>query len=155
MAATLTLTGPTRRTPHAIVHHRSRHHRKVLCGKRSGRRRQSHRPRLRDGHSLRHDTGSATGPARCNAELIDQVLPPGHARWIVVDYGPHAETPVHHTDTLDLETIISGSVDLILDDGAHHLEVGDMVVMTGVDHAWRAGPDGCRINAVLIGTPPL
>ena len=90
-----------------------------------------------------------------NAELIDQMLPPGHARWIVVDYGAHAQTPVHHTDTLDLEAIISGSVDLILDDGAHHLEAGDMVVMTGVDHAWRAGPDGCRINAVLIGTPPL
>jgi hypothetical protein len=28
------------------------------------------------------------------------------------------------------------------------------VVMTGVDHAWKAGPDGCRINAILIGTPP-
>ena len=47
---------------------------------------------------------------------------------------------MHHTDTLDLETIISGSVDLILDDGAHHLEAGDMVVMTGVDHAWRPDP---------------
>ena len=107
--------------------------------------------------AIPYATTQAPPPARPvgNAELIDQVLPPGHARWIVVDYGPHAETPVHHTDTLDLETIISGSVDLILDDGAHHLEVGDMVVMTGVDHAWRAGPDGCRINAVLIGTPPL
>lgn len=107
--------------------------------------------------AIPYATTQAPPPARPvgNAELIDQVLPPGHARWIVVDYGPHAETPVHHTDTLDLETIISGSVDLILDDGAHHLEAGDMVVMTGVDHAWRAGPDGCRINAVLIGTPPL
>jgi quercetin dioxygenase-like cupin family protein len=50
--------------------------------------------------------------------------------------------------------VLSGSVDLILDDGVHHLDEGDMVVMTGVDHAWKAGPDGCRINAILIGTPP-
>jgi len=55
-------------------------------------------------------------------------------------------------DTLDLETVLTGSVDLLLDDGVHHLEEGDMVVMTGVDHAWKAGPDGCRINAILIGT---
>jgi quercetin dioxygenase-like cupin family protein len=65
---------------------------------------------------------------------------------------PHSETAVHHADTLDLETVLTGSVDLLLDDGVHHLEEGDMVVMTGVDHAWKAGPDGCRINAILIGT---
>ena len=46
---------------------------------------------------------------------------------MVVDYGPNSETPVHHTDTLDLETVLRGSVDLILDDGVHHLYEGDMV----------------------------
>ncbi|WP_243841398.1 cupin domain-containing protein [Mycobacterium sp. DL592] len=89
-----------------------------------------------------------------NAELIDQFIPPGHVRWMVVDYGPNSRTPVHHTDTLDLQTVLSGTIDLILDDGVHPLEVGDMVVMTGTDHAWKAGPDGARVNAVLIGTPP-
>ena len=88
------------------------------------------------------------------ADLIDQFLAPGLARWMVVDYGPGAATPNHHTDTLDLQTVLEGSVDLILDDGVHHLEQGDMVVMAGVDHAWKAGPDGCRLNAILIGTPP-
>ncbi|MGQ9348086.1 hypothetical protein [Mycolicibacterium gilvum] len=73
---------------------------------------------------------------------------------MVVDLGPDSETPMHHTDTLDLETVLSGSVDLVLDDGSHRLEQGDLVVLTGVDHAWRAGPDGCRLSAVLIGTPP-
>ena len=101
-----------------------------------------------------HREPAAQARPEGNADLIDQLLEPGHARWIIVDYGPNSETPVHHTDTLDLETVISGSVDLILDDGVHHLEEGDMVVMTGVDHAWKAGADGCRINAILIGTPP-
>jgi quercetin dioxygenase-like cupin family protein len=62
------------------------------------------------------------------ADLIDQHLAAGDIRWMVIDYGPDAETPMHRTDTLDLETVLTGKVDLILDDGVHHLEQGDMVV---------------------------
>lgn len=106
--------------------------------------------------ALPYATTQSPPPARPqgNADLIDQFLEPGHVRWMVVDQGPNTETPMHHTDTVDFETVLSGSVDLILDDGAHHLEAGDMVVMNGVDHAWKAGPDGYRMSAVLIGTPP-
>lgn len=89
-----------------------------------------------------------------SAPLIDQGISPGLARWMVVELGPGSETPMHHTDTLDLQTVLSGSVELVLDDGAHTLEAGDVVVLAGVDHAWRAGPQGCRLSAVLIGTPP-
>ncbi|WP_370330869.1 cupin domain-containing protein [Mycolicibacterium hippocampi] len=88
------------------------------------------------------------------APLIDQGIDPGLVRWMVVELGPHSETPMHHTDTLDLQTVLSGSVDLMLGDGAHQLTQGDLVVLTGVDHAWRGGPDGCRLSAVLVGTPP-
>jgi quercetin dioxygenase-like cupin family protein len=101
-------------------------------------------------------TATSPPPARPSgtAPLIDQGIAPGLVRWMVVDLGPDSETPMHHTDTLDLQTVLSGSVDLVLDDGAHRLERGDLVVLTGVDHAWRGGPDGCRLGAVLIGTPP-
>lgn len=101
-------------------------------------------------------TSASPPPSRPagSAPLIDQGIAPGLVRWMVVDLGPGSETPMHHTDTLDLETVVSGSVDLVLDDGAHPLQPGDLVVLTGVDHAWRAGPDGCRLSAVLIGTPP-
>jgi hypothetical protein len=34
------------------------------------------------------------------------------------------------------------------------LEPGDFVVMPGVDHAYAAGPEGCRLLVVEIGTPP-
>ncbi|BBY63100.1 cupin domain-containing protein [Mycolicibacterium helvum] len=106
--------------------------------------------------ALPYATTQSPPPARPhgNADLIDQFLEPGHARWMVIDQGPNTETPMHHTDTIDFETVLSGSVDLILDDGVHQLEAGDMVVMNGVDHAWKAGPDGYRMTAVLIGTPP-
>ena len=101
-------------------------------------------------------TATSPPPARPagGAPLIDQGIAPGLLRWMVVELGPGSETPMHHTDTLDLQTVLSGSVDLVLDDGAHRLEQGDLVVLTGIDHAWRAGPMGCRLSAVLVGTPP-
>jgi len=92
--------------------------------------------------------------AEGTAPLIDQGIGPGLVRWMFVELGADSETPMHHTDTLDLQTVLSGSVDLILDDGSHRLEQGDLVVLAGVDHAWRGGPEGCRLSAVLIGTPP-
>jgi hypothetical protein len=61
---------------------------------------------------------------------------------------------MHHTDTIDFDTIIFGEVDILLDDGPHHLVPGDCVVVKGVDHAWLAGPEGCTSSVVVIGTPP-
>jgi hypothetical protein len=35
----------------------------------------------------------------------------------------------------------------------HLLAVDDGVVVTGVDHAWRAGPEACRLNIMTVGAP--
>lgn len=113
--------------------------------------------RLAPGFAMAVPFATTTSPPPAgpggSAPLIDQGIAPGLARWMVVELGPDSETPMHHTDTLDLQTVLSGSVDLVLDDGTHRLEEGDLVVLTGVDHAWRGGPEGCRLSAVLIGTP--
>jgi quercetin dioxygenase-like cupin family protein len=85
---------------------------------------------------------------------VDAAGPPGLPRWYVVDYAPAATTPLHHTDSVDFDVVLEGSVDVLLDDGAHRLEVGDCIVMNGVDHGWRAGPQGCRSLVLVIGTPP-
>jgi quercetin dioxygenase-like cupin family protein len=61
---------------------------------------------------------------------------------------------MHHADTVDLDVVLAGSVDLILDDGEHPLAPGDSAVVTGVDHAWRAGPEGCRLSVMTIGAAP-
>ncbi len=72
----------------------------------------------------------------------------------MLDYAPGMGFSMHHTDTVDFDTVLSGSIELILDDGAHPLVAGDHVVVTGVDHAWRAGPDGCRMSIVSLGVSP-
>jgi quercetin dioxygenase-like cupin family protein len=94
----------------------------------------------------------STGGGRV-ADFLDLAVPPGAMRWTVVDYAPGAGFSMHHTDTVDLDVVLSGSVDLILDDGEHPLAPGDSVVVTGVDHAWRAGPQGCRLGVMTIGAP--
>jgi hypothetical protein len=43
---------------------------------------------------------------------------------------------------------------LILDDGGHPLVAGDSAVVTGVDHGWRAGPEGCRLTVMTFGVSP-
>ncbi|HTY32454.1 cupin domain-containing protein [Mycobacterium sp.] len=88
------------------------------------------------------------------AKLLDLVVAPGALRWTAIDYAPGAEFSMHHTDTVDFDLVLAGSVDLILDDGTHRLAVGDSVVVTGVDHAWLAGPQGCRLSVLTIGASP-
>jgi quercetin dioxygenase-like cupin family protein len=87
-------------------------------------------------------------------DLLDLGVEPGLARWALIEWEAGLEVPNHHTDTLDFDVVLGGTVELILDDGAHALSVGDCVVVTGVDHSWRVGPDGCRMSVVVIGTPP-
>jgi mannose-6-phosphate isomerase-like protein (cupin superfamily) len=89
---------------------------------------------------------------------VDVQIPPGLVRVMVVDHhhdGPATAAAMHSTDTLEFLFVVEGSADFVLDDGAHPVSAGDCIVMTGVDHAWRAGREGSRSFVVSIGTPPL
>ncbi len=87
-------------------------------------------------------------------EFVDLGVPAGTARWAVFELAPDFRYGMHHTDTIDLDSLLAGSMTLILDDGRHPLSVGDCVVISGVDHAWEAGPEGCTMSFLFLGTPP-
>ena len=60
---------------------------------------------------------------------------------------------MHRTETLDLLTVVSGEVWLVLEEGEVHLRAGDCVVQRGTWHAWRnrsAAP--CVLAGVMIGS---
>jgi hypothetical protein len=95
----------------------------------------------------------STGGGRA-ADTFDLGVAVGAMDWKVLDYAPGMEFSMHHTDTVDFDIVLSGSIDLILDDGVHPLVAGDHVVVTGVDHAWRAGSDGCRMSIISLGVSP-
>ena len=89
-----------------------------------------------------------------NSDHFDIGVSPGAIRWTVIEFEPSLDLPMHCTDSIDFNTIISGSIAMILDDGVHELNVGDSVAMMGVDHAWRTGQDSCQMSVVSLGTPP-
>jgi quercetin dioxygenase-like cupin family protein len=86
------------------------------------------------------------------SDLLDMGFGRGLA-CMIIRWKPDSEWPPHYTDTIDVDIVLEGSIELVLDDGAHHLEPGDSVVVHGVDHAWRVGKDGCTTCVVAIATP--
>jgi quercetin dioxygenase-like cupin family protein len=96
-----------------------------------------------------------------NGDFVDLGLAPGLVRCMVVEhaapgtYGPANMTgKLHYADVLYLVYVERGSIELRLEHDVRQLEPGDFVVMPGVDHAYTAGPEGCRLLVVEIGTPP-
>ena len=94
------------------------------------------------------------------ARYIENSLAPGLMRWMVIDFadpstydGPNQSAGLHHTNTNSFLSVQSGSIEFSLQDGVHELRAGDCVVITGVDHAYVAGPDGCRLLVAQIGVP--
>jgi hypothetical protein len=95
-----------------------------------------------------------------SGHIVDVKLPPGVVRWTVVEHAPHEDADtattsgtMHHTNAIDLIFVVDGCTHLMLDDDVRDLRPGDCVVMTGVDHAMKAGPNGSRVISVAIGIP--
>jgi mannose-6-phosphate isomerase-like protein (cupin superfamily) len=61
---------------------------------------------------------------------------------------------MHTTRTIDYGIVLSGELDLELDEGEVHLTAGDVVVQRGTRHAWHnRGTVPCKVAFVLISSP--
>ncbi|MDT3442252.1 MULTISPECIES: cupin domain-containing protein [unclassified Pseudofrankia] len=101
-------------------------------------------------------TASSPPPPRPQGQglMVDLGVGPGLVVWMVVEYAPDLVFPIHHTDTVDFDMLVEGSLSLVLDDGEHPLEPGDVLVVNGVDHGWKAGPEGAKLSVLSLGSPP-
>ena len=64
---------------------------------------------------------------------------------------PATHPMMHRTRTLDYAVILSGEIDMMLDDTTVHLKAGDVVVQQATNHAWiNRGTQPCRILFVLM-----
>jgi mannose-6-phosphate isomerase-like protein (cupin superfamily) len=82
---------------------------------------------------------------------MDIGVPVGSARTQYMQVGAGFESVRHRTHTLDVVVVISGSIELVLDDAAVQLVPGDTLVMPGITHHWRPGPDGCGLVVTSYG----
>jgi quercetin dioxygenase-like cupin family protein len=76
---------------------------------------------------------------------------PAATKWILKEMGPGLQAPMHETPTVDYAVVVAGQVDLGLEDGGVTLHAGEAVLVNGVRHSWRAGPEGCVLATVLVG----
>ena len=83
---------------------------------------------------------------------VDLTLPGGSVIR-VVDMLPLTTAPMHRTSSLDYGIVVSGAIELLLDDGSATLvEQGGIIVQRGTNHSWRnpSAEETARVAFVLL-----
>ncbi|HWO73542.1 MAG TPA: cupin domain-containing protein [Dehalococcoidia bacterium] len=75
----------------------------------------------------------------------------------VVQFDPGNAQRVHRTDSIDYAVVVSGEIDMELEQGEFvHLRAGDVLVQRGTVHNWvNRGTEPCVIAFVLIDAKPV
>lgn len=75
----------------------------------------------------------------------------------VVRYEPGVTPRNHRTDSIDYAVVISGEIEMELDDGVMvKLKAGDVLVQRGTIHNWvNRGTEACVVAFVLISARPV
>ena len=74
----------------------------------------------------------------------------------ILELAPGVSPRNHRTDSIDYAIIMSGEVDMELDDTKVHLKAGDVLVRRGTIHNWvNRGTEPCVIAFVLIAANPV
>jgi quercetin dioxygenase-like cupin family protein len=74
----------------------------------------------------------------------------------IVDMLPGGQSPMHRTNSIDYGIVLSGEIELELDDGVNSLiGAGGIIVQRGTNHRWRnpSATMPCRIAFILIEAP--
>ena len=88
-------------------------------------------------------------------EKIDQ-LPIDTMMRVAGDNAPKRGEPpkhsmMHRTRTVDYAIIMSGEIDMMMDDSTVHLKAGDVVVQQATNHAWiNRSTAPCRVAFILM-----
>jgi mannose-6-phosphate isomerase-like protein (cupin superfamily) len=83
-------------------------------------------------------------------------MEPGGLMKAVGPVAPARGRPVthplmHRTRSVDYAVVLSGEIDMVLDDSVVHLKPGDTIVQQATNHAWvNHGTETCRILFVLM-----
>ena len=74
----------------------------------------------------------------------------------VVEFAPGVAPRNHRTDSIDYAVVVSGEIDMELEDSVVRLKGGDVLVQRGTIHNWvNRGTQPCVIAFVLIDAKPV
>lgn len=70
----------------------------------------------------------------------------------ILHFLPGVAQRVHRTDSIDYLVVMSGEIDMELDDGVEvHLRAGDVMVQRGTVHNWvNRGSEPCTMAVILV-----
>ena len=90
------------------------------------------------------------GAADAGQRTAGTTLPNGTI-FRMIEFAPGVAARNHRTDSIDYITVISGEIDMELDDSTVHLRAGDVMVQRGTIHNWiNRGTAPCVLTVVLI-----
>jgi quercetin dioxygenase-like cupin family protein len=90
------------------------------------------------------------GTADLGLRKVGTTLPDGTI-FRVIEFAPGLAARNHRTDSIDYIVVISGEIDMELDDSLVHLRAGDVMVQRGTIHNWvNRGSAPCVLAVVLI-----
>jgi quercetin dioxygenase-like cupin family protein len=96
-----------------------------------------------------------SGTADAAVRPIGTTLPGGTV-FRVIEFQPGVAPRLHRTDSIDYAVVLSGEIDMPLDDTEVHLKAGDVLVQRGTIHNWiNRGTEPCVIAFVLIDAKPV
>jgi quercetin dioxygenase-like cupin family protein len=103
-----------------------------------------------EGFPVDNTRNEDTGPRKVGTTL------PNGTVFRVVEFGPGVSPRNHRTDSIDYAVVISGEIDMQLDDTVVTLRAGDVLVQRGTIHNWINKTDKpCVIAFVLIDAKPV
>jgi quercetin dioxygenase-like cupin family protein len=96
-----------------------------------------------------------TGDADTSTRKVGTTLANGCV-FRVVEFAPGVSPRNHRTDSIDFAVVMSGEIDMQLDDSEVHLKAGDVLVQRGTIHNWvNRGREPCQIAFVLVDARPV
>jgi quercetin dioxygenase-like cupin family protein len=74
----------------------------------------------------------------------------------VIEFAPGVAPRNHRTDSIDYAIVVSGEIDMEIEDSVVHLSAGDVLVQRGTIHNWiNRGTEPCVMAFILIDAKPV
>lgn len=90
------------------------------------------------------------------ARKIGTPPPPNGTRFAVLDFPPGCVSPMHRTETIDYVVVLSGELEMDMDEETVKLRAGDVMVQRGTNHSWaNRSTEPARAAFVLVDAKPL
>jgi quercetin dioxygenase-like cupin family protein len=90
------------------------------------------------------------------ARILGTAPPANGSRFIVMEFQPGIASEMHRTETIDYIAVLSGEIEMEMDDSTVKLRAGDVMVQRGTHHAWiNRGKEPARLAIVLLDAKPI